>query len=42
MDPPPHLDWGHLPLAGDGQTRTNDHHHPNNYLFHNDDDVDEE
>jgi hypothetical protein len=37
MDPPPHLDWGHLPLAGDGQTRTNDHHHPNNCLVDNDD-----
>jgi hypothetical protein len=22
--PPPHLDWGHIPLAGDGQTRVND------------------
>jgi hypothetical protein len=26
--PPPGLDWGHLPLAGDGQTRINYYHRP--------------
>jgi Domain of unknown function (DUF222) len=26
--PPPALDWGHLPLAGDGQTRINHYHRP--------------
>ena len=35
--PPPHLDWGHLPLAGDGQTRVNDLHHPENLLRPDDD-----
>ena len=40
MDPPPHLDWGHLPLAGDGQPRVTDYHHPNNYLVDNNDDED--
>jgi hypothetical protein len=36
--PPPHLDWGHLPLAGDGQTRVNDYHHPERYLVPDADD----
>ena len=31
--PPPDLDWGHHPLAGDGGTRTNDYHHPEKYLL---------
>ena len=26
--PPPQLDWGHLPLAGDGQQRINYYHRP--------------
>ncbi|MFI5508226.1 HNH endonuclease signature motif containing protein [Mycobacterium sp. NPDC051804] len=26
--PPEHLDWGHLPLAGDGQARINHYHRP--------------
>ena len=30
--PPPQLDWGHLPLAGDGQARVNNYHHPERYL----------
>ena len=37
---PPRLDWGHLPLAGDGQPRVTDYHHPNNYLVDNNDDED--
>jgi hypothetical protein len=42
MDSPPHLDWGHLPLAGDGQARVNDYHHPENYLVeHNVDEQDD-
>jgi hypothetical protein len=36
--PPPHLDWGHLPLAGDGQTRVNNYHHPENLLTPREDD----
>ena len=39
--PPPHLDWGHLPLAGDGQSRVNDHQHPQNYLIDNNDEVED-
>jgi hypothetical protein len=35
--PPPHLDWGHLPLAGDGQDRVNHYHHPEEYLTGGDD-----
>jgi hypothetical protein len=34
--PPPHLDWGHLPLAGDGKSRLNDYHNPQNYLLRDD------
>jgi hypothetical protein len=30
--PPPHRDWGHLPLAGDGQARVNKYHHPEEFL----------
>jgi hypothetical protein len=30
--PPEHLDWGHLPLAGDGQTRVNTYHTPEKLL----------
>ncbi len=40
--PPPHLDWGHLPLAGDGQPRVNDYHHPENLLRADEDDQDDE
>jgi len=37
--PPPDLDWGHHPLAGDGQHRVNGYHHPNRHLLPEDDDV---
>jgi hypothetical protein len=37
--PPPHLDWGHLPLAGDGQARTNYYHHPDRFLTNDDEDT---
>jgi hypothetical protein len=33
-----HRDWGHLRLAGDGQSRVNDYHHPENYLLPEEDD----
>ncbi|PRC41607.1 hypothetical protein C6A85_000000114760 [Mycobacterium sp. ITM-2017-0098] len=35
--PPPDLDWGHHPLAGDGQHRVNGYHHPERYLLPEDD-----
>jgi hypothetical protein len=35
-DPIAYLDWGHLPLAGDGQSRLNDYHNPQNYLLRDD------
>jgi hypothetical protein len=41
--PPPHLDWGYLRLAGDGQSRVNYYHHPQNYLLpEEEDDEDDE
>jgi len=36
--PPPHRDWGHFPLAGDGQARVNKYHHPEEFLVPEDDD----
>jgi hypothetical protein len=35
--PPPDLDWGHHPLAGDGRHRVNGYHHPERYLLPDDD-----
>ncbi|MBB2993039.1 hypothetical protein FHR72_004546 [Mycolicibacterium iranicum] len=40
--PPPDLDWGYRPLAGDGQRRTNSYHHPERYLLERDDEPPEE
>ncbi|MGO4443737.1 HNH endonuclease signature motif containing protein [Mycobacterium sp. 2YAF39] len=40
--PPPDLDWGHLPLAGDGQTRINYYHRPELLLRPPDDDANSE
>jgi hypothetical protein len=39
MDPTTHRDWGHLPLAGDGQARVNHYRQPDKYLIEPDGDA---